>query len=105
MPLDAFLRTRIFEPLKMLDTCFYVPDDKASRVATLYTDGPGGRLKPIQNGDKIGNNVVEGLLRRGSNRYFSGGAGLISTASDYARFLPMVLNGRGRDGVRLRGPI
>jgi CubicO group peptidase (beta-lactamase class C family) len=104
MPLDAFLRTRIFEPLKMRDTLFYVPDDKASRVATLYTDGPGGGLKPIQNGDKVGNNVVEGLMRRGSNRYFSGGAGLISTAPDYARFLQMLLNGGEFDGVRLLGP-
>ena len=104
MPLDAFFRTRIFEPLKMRDTFFYVPDDKASRVATLYTDGPGGGLKPIQNGDKVGNNVVEGLMRRGSNRYFSGGAGLISTASDYARFLQMLVNGGELDGVRLLGP-
>ena len=100
MPLDAFFRTRIFEPLKMRDTFFYVPEDKASRVATLYTDG----LKPIQNGDKVGNNVVEGLMRRGSSRYFSGGAGLISTASDYARFLQMLLNGGELDGVRLLGP-
>jgi CubicO group peptidase (beta-lactamase class C family) len=104
MGLDEFFRKRIFEPLKMRDTFFYVPDDRASRVATLYTDGPGGALKPMQNGDKVGNNVVEGVSRRGSNRYFSGGAGLISTAPDYRRFLQMLLNGGELDGVRLLGP-
>ena len=44
------------------------------------------------------------MMRRGSNRYFSGGAGLISTASDYARFLQMLVNGGELDGVRLLGP-
>jgi len=103
-PLDEFFRKHVFEPLKMRDTCFYVPDDKADRVSTLYTDGPGGALKPMQNGDKVGNNVVDGVSKRGSNRYFSGGAGLISSAPDYARFLQMLLNGGELDGVRLLGP-
>ena len=104
MPLDEFFRKRILEPLKMGDTFFYVPDGKASRVATLYTDDPGGGLRPIKNGDKIGNNVVDGVTTRGSKRYFSGGAGLISTASDYGRFLQMLLNGGELDGARLLSP-
>jgi CubicO group peptidase (beta-lactamase class C family) len=104
MPLDEFFRKRILEPLKMGDTFFWVPDGKASRVATLYTDDPGGGLRPLKNGDKIGNNVVDGVTTRGSKRYFSGGAGLISTASDYGRFLQMLLNGGELDGVRLLSP-
>jgi CubicO group peptidase (beta-lactamase class C family) len=104
MPLDEFFRKRILEPLKMGDTFFYVPDGKTSRVATLYTDDPGGGLRPLKNGDKIGNNVVDGVTTRGSKRYFSGGAGLISTAPDYGRFLQMLLNGGELDGVRLLSP-
>ena len=102
--LEEFFRKRIFEPLKMRDTFFYVPDEKAAHVATLYTDGPGGALRPLKNGDKVGNGVVEGLSQRGSKVYFSGGAGLISTAPDYVRLLQMLDNGGELDGVRLLGP-
>jgi len=53
----ADLAEHITEPLGMRDTFFYVPDDKVSRLAVLYTDDEGGGLRPIKIGDKIGNNT------------------------------------------------
>jgi CubicO group peptidase (beta-lactamase class C family) len=93
MPLDKFIATRITGPLKMPDTCFFLPPEKAGRLATVYgvTDGV---LAP---GD-------QGLYVTGPRKCFSGGAGLLSTATDYGRFLQMLLNGGELDGVRLLGP-
>ena len=103
MPFDTFLKTRIFEPLKMRDTCFYVDKDQMPRLATAYTfyDGAGLARFP----DKP---VVEGPFAysadypyAGPRKLFSGGAGLCSTAADYGRFCQMMLNGGVLDGVRL----
>jgi CubicO group peptidase (beta-lactamase class C family) len=99
VPLDQFLKTRILDPLGMRDTCFFLPDDKAPRLATAYTfyDGVGLARFP----DKP---IVEDTFAysadypvRGPKKLFSGGAGLVSTAMDYARFCQMMLNG-GRLG-------
>ena len=90
---DVFLEERIFEPLGMEDTGFYVPAEKVSRFATLYkaeeTDS-FGRDETLYWGDfsKL-------------PRLLSGGGGLVSTASDYMRFCQMLLNGGELDGVRL----
>jgi len=94
MAFDAFLQERIFQPLGMADTGFYVPPDKIGRFATLY--GPG------ENG--TGLQVVDGhfhFTRRGAIP--AGGEALVSTATDYARFAQMLLNGGALDGVRLLG--
>jgi CubicO group peptidase (beta-lactamase class C family) len=105
MPLDRFFRERIFAPLKMNDTDFYVPDEKLDRLAVPYTHDAGS-LRRMSNPEKFfdGRLVMGGPQWRGSRTYFSGGAGLFSTAGDYARFLQMLLNGGELDGARLLSP-
>lgn len=98
MTLDEYFRTRIFQPLKMADTHFYLPPAKASRLATVYAGGPTGLARAPDAGRGQGNYV------EGPRKSFSGGAGLLSTATDYARFLQMLLNGGELDGARLLSP-
>lgn len=98
MSLDEFFRTRIFGPLKMVDSSFYLPADKASRFATVYSAGTGGLVRAPK--EKMG----QGDYVTGPRKSFSGGAGVLSTATDYARFLQMLLNGGELDGVRLLSP-
>ncbi|HMD59955.1 MAG TPA: serine hydrolase domain-containing protein, partial [Opitutaceae bacterium] len=103
MPLDEFLRTRIFEPLGMKDTYFFLPDDKVPRLAAAYTyyDGKGlGRFpdSPIVEGTFV---YSADYPYRGPKKLFSGGGGLSSTAMDYARFCQMMLNGGTLGQVRL----
>jgi CubicO group peptidase (beta-lactamase class C family) len=96
-PLDSFLQENILEPLGMIDTQFYLPRAKLDRLATVYSM-QGNRLTraPEQGGSVSQGNYVEG-----PRKAFSGGAGLLSTATDYARFLQMLLNGGELDGHRL----
>ena len=90
---DAFLRERIFGPLGMADTGFLVPDSKRDRVAPTYGhSGPDLTLGP-------GDTSICAL----PPTLFSGGAGLVSTAQDYARFAQMLLNGGELDGARILG--
>ncbi len=98
-PLDEFFRTRIFEPLKMADSSFYVPAAKANRLATVYAVRPDGLTRAPDSGRE-----GQGEYVTGPRKAFSGGAGVISTAHDYARFLQMLLNGGELDGARLLGP-
>jgi len=102
---DAFLRERIIKPLKMIDTDFIVPDAKWPRFVTVYSpDGKGG-IRPMNDPETFGNtNMSPWALYKTGRTYFSGGAGLASTASDYARFANMLLNGGTLDGVRLLSP-
>ena len=95
MPFDRFLQTRFFAPLKMNSTYFTVPGSQAARLATDYTY-LGDRLVPLDPG---GTSV---FLRPPSFPY--GGAGLVSSARDYDRFLHMLLNGGTLDGVRVMKP-
>jgi CubicO group peptidase (beta-lactamase class C family) len=96
--LDDVLRSRIFSPLGMNDTYFYVPESKRDRVATVYSLGPSGRIERTPD---HGGMVSQGSYVSGPRQSFSGGAGLMSTAPDYARFLQMMLNGGELDGTRL----
>ncbi len=103
MPLDQFLRTRIFEPLGMKDTYFYIPDNKLDRLATAYTYYTDKGLNrfpdtPITEG---ANSYSADYPYRGPRKLFSGGAGLNSTATDYARFCEMMLEGGKLGNVRL----
>jgi CubicO group peptidase (beta-lactamase class C family) len=96
--LDQFLKSRIIDPLKMADTSFFVPPQHASRLATVY-----GRVDNVLLRAPDGH-PGQGHYVTGPRAAFAGGAGLISTASDYARFLQMMLNGGELDGVRLLSP-
>ncbi|MBO9562218.1 MAG: serine hydrolase [Niastella sp.] len=101
MSLDAFLRKRIFEPLGMKDTYFYLPKDKYKRLVMLYTDDTATqRVKAMP--ERIG---INGEFSRDypatEGTYFSGGGGLSSTIYDYALFLQMLLNGGEYNGKRL----
>ena len=99
MPLDEFFRTRIFEPLKMVDTSFFLPPAKRDRLATVYLAKDGGTIERAPDPQRGQGDYVDG-----PRKCFSGGAGLLSTASDYARFLQMLVNGGELDGARLLSP-
>jgi CubicO group peptidase (beta-lactamase class C family) len=99
MPLDEFCRTRVFEPLKMTDSAFFVDKAKRERVATVYGLGQDGKIARAPEA-KTG----QGEFVDGPRACFGGGAGLTSTAGDYLRFLQMLLNGGELDGVRVLGP-
>jgi len=93
-PLDEFFRTRIFEPLGMKDSYFFVPENKQGRLATAYTYYPDKGLNrfpdtPIREGTFV---YSADYPTKGPKKLFSGGAGLVSTAMDYARFCQMMLD-------------
>ena len=95
MPFDRFLRTRLFDPLGMNDTWFYLPDEKASRLVSVQEpkDGTWKKFpKTFYDTD---------YPISGAKSYFAGGAGLSSTAKDYATFLQMYLNGGELNGKRI----
>lgn len=101
--LAAFFRRHIFEPLAMQDTSFFLPADKKHRLAGLYTVGKDGMLTQVAGKPlKVGNVLFSASYPYlGPRTYFSGGAGLVSTAPDYARFLRMLLAGGKLGKVRL----
>jgi CubicO group peptidase (beta-lactamase class C family) len=96
MPFEEFLEKKIFKPLSMVDTGFYVPKEKIGRLAEFYSYDKDGKLQ-VQKG---GLNHDFGQKPALS----SGGGGLVSTATDYMRFCQMLLNGGQLDGVRLLSP-
>jgi CubicO group peptidase (beta-lactamase class C family) len=103
MSLADFMEQRIFKPLKMKDTCFYPPEENLPRLSAIWiSDGKGGLEKmtdgPKEEGDYI---YSPSFHYKGPKTYYSGGAGLVSTASDYFRFCQMFLNRGELDGVRL----
>ena len=104
--LDAFLAERIFQPLQMVDTHFVLPESKRSRLAGLYQPGPNGPIVRTGEGPTTRGACIysASLPYRGNNGYDSGGAGLVSTAADYARFLQMLLNHGELEGVRILRP-
>lgn len=106
LTLERFLAARIVEPLRMTDTHFFLPAGKESRLATVYgrTATTALTRAPDSPTGPVGGELGQGDYARGPRAAFSGGAGLLSTASDYARFLQMMLNGGELDGVRLLSP-
>ena len=96
MPFEAFLQQRIFKPLNMADTGFYVPAAKLKRFAEFYRYDKDGRFEVVEGGLNHDFGVVP--------TFASGGGGLTSTATDYLRFCQMLLNGGKLDGVRLLAP-
>ncbi len=99
LSLDEYLRTTILDPLGMRDTHFFLPESKRDRLAVVYASGPGGRVVRAPEGAH-----GQGHYVTGPRRSYSGGAGLLSTARDYARFLEMIRNGGALDGVRILSP-
>ena len=89
---DQFLKQRIFDPLGMKDTAFYQPEEKAPRIANIYTVSPGG----------LGKQETPGWLA--TKTLFSGGGGLWSTPEDYLQFAQMLVNGGELNGRRLLSP-
>jgi CubicO group peptidase (beta-lactamase class C family) len=100
-PLDEFIASRITVPLGMNDTYFYLPNEKASRLATVYSLD---NSKPLARAATPGTMVGQGAYLDGPRKSFSGGAGLLSTALDYAKFLQMMLNGGIYNGKRIISP-
>ena len=96
-PLDEFLRDTILDPLGMKDTHFYLPESKVDRLTTVYSTSENGLERAPDPGHMVG----QGQYVEGPRVSFSGGAGLVSTASDYARFLQMMLNGGTLNGRRI----
>jgi CubicO group peptidase (beta-lactamase class C family) len=97
--LDTFLRDRILDPLGMSDTHFYLPPAKRERLAAVYAATPEGIVRAPDKGSN-----GQGAYVDGPRKSFSGGAGLLATAADYARFLQMLLNGGELDQHRILGP-
>ncbi|MEW6323674.1 MAG: serine hydrolase domain-containing protein [Acidobacteriota bacterium] len=99
LPLDRFFREKITGPLGMRDTAFYLPSGQSDRLATVYAsvmDGPVVRAPAGARG--------QGHYAEGPRKSFAGGAGLLATARDYARFLEMIRRGGTLDGVRILSP-
>jgi CubicO group peptidase (beta-lactamase class C family) len=101
MPLDELVRTRITGPLGMKDTQFFLTPPQRDRLAAVYSSSSATNAKIARapDGPKGQGNYVDG-----PRRSFAGGAGLLSTARDYARFLEMIRNGGALDGVRILAP-
>ena len=96
IPFDVFLKKRLFDPLGMKDTWFYLPEKKAKRLVSVQQKSDRGEWirYPVTFYDPD-------YPIKGAKRFFSGGAGLSSTAKDYATFLQMYLNGGELNGVRI----
>jgi len=91
-----FLRTRLFEPLGMVDTAFHCPPEKLDRFTSCYQPDPSGGLA-VQDDGQASTYASPPALE-------SGGGGLVSTTQDYMRFCRMMLNGGVLDGARILGP-
>lgn len=96
MPFDQFLKTHIFDPLGMADTRFYQPESKASRLVAVQHKNKSGQWEKFPASLFDADYPI-----RGAKAFFAGGAGLSSTAKDYAIFLQMYLNGGEYNGIRL----
>jgi CubicO group peptidase (beta-lactamase class C family) len=92
MPLDRFLKQRIFDPLDMPETHHYPTDEQMARLATAYRKTDTGLVK------------TENSLSMSSKVYFAGGGGLVSTIDDYSHFAQMLANGGELNGKRLLSP-
>jgi CubicO group peptidase (beta-lactamase class C family) len=96
MSLADFMKSRIFDPLKMTDTAFWVPPVKQDRLAALYAPDKTGKLALADSFMVLDVSKPPAIA--------SGGGGLTSTTADYARFAQMLLNGGQLDGERILSP-
>jgi CubicO group peptidase (beta-lactamase class C family) len=100
VPLDAYIRDHITAPLGMKDTQFFLPPALKDRFAAVYSSGEDGKFVRSPEGAR-----GQGAYLEGPRRNFAGGAGLLSTARDYARFLEAMRRGGSLDGTRLLSPL
>ncbi len=101
MSLDQFITSKILTPLGMKDTQFYLQQGKVNRLAVVYS---AYENKSLERSPDAGTMVSQGAYVNGPQKSFSGGAGLLSTASDYAKFLQMMLNKGSLNGTRILAP-
>lgn len=104
MPFDRFIEERIFRPLGMKDSYFFLPEEKVPRLAAAYSYYPDKGLQLLPSGKVISEGdfaYSSDYPYRGPKSYFSGGGGLCSTAEDYYRFCQTMLNGGQLDGTRI----
>ena len=99
MPLDAYIRDRITAPLGMKDTHFFLPPAQKDRFAAVYSSADGKYVRAPEGARG------QGAYIDGPRRNFAGGAGLLSTARDYARFLEAMRKGGSLDGTRILSPL
>ena len=108
-PFDVFLQEEILEPLAMSDTHFYLPEEKRERLTAVYSSIAGEGIERAPDPGYMDDSGIFGTIGQGQyvdgpRKSFSGGAGLLSTARDYATFLQMMLNGGELNGVRILRP-
>ena len=108
-PFNVFLEEEILDPLGMSDTHFYLPEEKRDRLTTVYSSVPGNGIERAADGGVMQETGIFGTVGQGHyvdgpRTSFSGGAGLLSTARDYATFLQMMLNGGQLNGTRILSP-
>jgi CubicO group peptidase (beta-lactamase class C family) len=108
-PFDVFLQEEVLDPLGMSDTHFYLPEEKRDRLATVYSSVRGSGIERAPDGGILQETGIFGTVGQGHyvdgpRTSFSGGAGLLSTARDYATFLQMMLNGGELNGERILSP-
>jgi len=104
LPLDKFLQSRIFGPLGMKDTHFFLPKEKHSRLVTLYKQEADMKLYRQDSIIALNGDFHRDYPTYTNGTFFSGGAGLTSTAADYAIFCQAMLNGGVYNGVRILSP-
>ncbi|MBC6491644.1 serine hydrolase domain-containing protein [Flavihumibacter stibioxidans] len=102
--LEQFFRRRIFEPLGMQDTWFYLPADRRKRLVRLHGEDSLGRLSALKKPLGVEGKNIDPDFPNSDGRFFAGGAGLSSTAYDYALFMQMILNGGILNGKRILSP-
>lgn len=102
--LEAFLTERLIQPLRMKDTTFFLSEEKTARLAAVYSADPAGIRRAADPGTmQGGSHIGQGHYLRGPRVAYSGGAGLLSTAADYSRFLEMLRRGGELEGRRYLG--
>ncbi len=100
LTLAEFFQQRIFTPLGMNDTYFYLPPDKTDRLVTLFSKATPEASLEVNTDD-----TYQNFARSGAQTYYLGGAGLVSTAADYAKLCQIILHGGAYQGVRLLNPL
>ena len=104
MPFEIFLQERIFAPLGMVDTAFYVPPDKLHRLAAVYSSDKEAGLTKLDGHIAMETVGYDPISKHTEPKFASGGGGLVSTTEDYLHFAEMLVHRGEYSGIRLLGP-